>query len=172
VLECAPRSPGSARRQGSALALEHFRHVDTARLWLANTDADTTVPADWLERQLELAARGVAAVAGIVRVESVPDCDKWTLRRLFEDYRVEEDGQHPHVHGANLGVRADAYLDSGGWSDLAVAEDHCLWRRLQAREWTTQSSADSVVMTSGRLQGRARGGFADTLRLKLERLRA
>jgi hypothetical protein len=38
-----------------------------------------------------------------------------------------EDGTHPHVHGANLGIRADAYSDAGGWNDLTVAEDHCLW---------------------------------------------
>ncbi len=62
-----------------------------------------------------------------------------------------------------MGVRADAYLDVGGWSDLKVSEDHCLWGRLRRRGWRLQSPTASVVLTSGRLQGRAQGGFADTL---------
>jgi hypothetical protein len=76
------------------------------------------------------------------------------------------------VHGANLGVRADAYADAGGWSDLTVAEDHCLWSRVRARGWRTIASVGSVVLTSGRLHGRARGGFADTLRRNFEPRRA
>jgi cellulose synthase/poly-beta-1,6-N-acetylglucosamine synthase-like glycosyltransferase len=74
------------------------------------------------------------------------------------------DVTHPHVHGANLGIRADAYLDAGGWSDLALAEDHCLWGRVRACGWRVASSVACVVTTSGRLNGRAQGGFADTLR--------
>jgi cellulose synthase/poly-beta-1,6-N-acetylglucosamine synthase-like glycosyltransferase len=73
------------------------------------------------------------------------------------------------VHGANLGVRADAYVDVGGFSHLKVAEDHCLWGRLRQRGWRIRSCAKTVVTTSARLQGRAVGGFADTLRRRLER---
>jgi hypothetical protein len=71
------------------------------------------------------------------------------------------------VHGANLGVRADAYLDVGGWRDVRVSEDHCLWNRLIRRGWRLRSPTASVVLTSGRLRGRARGGFADTLAREL-----
>jgi hypothetical protein len=77
------------------------------------------------------------------------------------------DGSHTHVHGANLSVRADAYEDVGGWSDLALAEDHCLWGRLR-RRLRGSSPVSSVVTTSARLQGRATGGFADTLKARLE----
>src|SRR6202044_2211015 len=100
---------------------------------------------------------------GIVRVESLDGAAPALLRQVLEDYVVHPDGTHPHVHGANLGFRADAYLSAGGWSDLALAEDHCLWNRLRLRQWPIISTATSIVTTSGRLQGRAAGGFADSL---------
>jgi cellulose synthase/poly-beta-1,6-N-acetylglucosamine synthase-like glycosyltransferase len=167
VLECALGSVGAARRLGVSSALRHFRQRDLARIWLANTDADTWVPDDWLQRQLDFADAGVAALAGVVSIESVPGFPQHIADLLLKDYEIAADGSHAHVHGANLGVRADAYLDVGGWSKRELAEDHCLWARLRQGGWTTRASASSVVVTSGRLSGRARGGFADTLHRKL-----
>ena len=65
-------------------------------------------------------------------------------------------------------MRADAYLDAGGWSHRPIAEDHCLWQRLRRRGWRLSSPVSSVVVTSARLNGRAPGGFADTLRANIE----
>jgi cellulose synthase/poly-beta-1,6-N-acetylglucosamine synthase-like glycosyltransferase len=166
VIHCDLRSAGAARRIGACAALDHYDHVAPASLWIANTDADTVVPRDWLECQLGFAEHGIAGVAGIVRIESVPGYESIVARQLMSDYRIGANGTHGHVHGANLGVRADAYADAGGWSNRALAEDHCLWRRLTHRGWRLRSSTRSVVLTSGRLQGRAAGGFADTLNRK------
>jgi cellulose synthase/poly-beta-1,6-N-acetylglucosamine synthase-like glycosyltransferase len=138
------------------------------RTWIANTDADSRPARDWIAQHLRFAQLGYAAVAGVVQVESMDGLAAREITELFEYYVVNKDGSHPHVHGANLGVRADAYLDAGGWSDLALAEDHCLWSRVKARNWQTIASTSSVVLTSGRLVGRATGGFADTLRRRLE----
>jgi cellulose synthase/poly-beta-1,6-N-acetylglucosamine synthase-like glycosyltransferase len=162
---------GIARRLGTAAALSHFEQTDRRRLWLAHTDADTCVAVDWLRRQLPLAEAGSGAIAGIIRLAAAGGVGKRLTEQLMVDYQIGVDGTHPHVHGANLGVRADAYLDVGGWSDLKVAEDHCLWRRLGQRGWRLTSTAASVVLTSGRLHGRAAGGLADTLRDKAEHLR-
>lgn len=170
VIACEVNSAGMARQIGVAAALKHYHRVHRTQLWLANTDADTVVPTDWLVHHLRLADRGMAAVAGVVAVESIPGYDYPTLQRLMQDYRVADDDTHSHVHGANFGVRADAYLDAGGWGDLALAEDHCLWQRLRGRGWPLSSCARSTVVTSGRLHGRARGGFADTLKAKLNTL--
>lgn len=172
VVECSAASPGMARRIGAAEVLSHFSRERSSQVWIANTDADSCVAPSWMARQLELAGRGYCGVAGIVRVASVEGLDRATFQALFADYEIREDGTHPHVHGANLGVRADAYMDAGCWSSLAVAEDHCLWSRLKARGWPTASCSKTIVHTSGRLRGRATGGFADALRSKLELLRA
>jgi cellulose synthase/poly-beta-1,6-N-acetylglucosamine synthase-like glycosyltransferase len=166
VLVSTAGSPGTARRLGAAAVMNHFRTRDPQRLWLANTDADTHVPLNWISTHLEHADANAGAVAGIVELDMLGlRSDVHELYRAT--YQLAPDGTHPHVHGANLGVRADAYLDAGGWSDVTVAEDHCLWGRILDRGWRVRSPAASVVLTSGRLQGRAKGGFADTLRREL-----
>jgi cellulose synthase/poly-beta-1,6-N-acetylglucosamine synthase-like glycosyltransferase len=166
LLTCELRSAGAARRLGVEAILQFFESRATARIWLANTDADTTVPRDWLAHQLRLADTGVAGIAGIVRL---PESGIAAAHDLYRrTYLTSPDGTHSHVHGANLAMRADAYLDAGGWSHLALAEDHCLWRRLKQRGWRVCSSVSSVVTTSARLKGRAPGGFADTLRTYIE----
>ena len=172
VLECEVGSAGTARGLGGARILEHFAGVTPSCLWMANTDADSRVGIDWVTRQLAFADEGFTAVAGIVRVDPADGLQPDIIRALMQDYTVHADGTHPHVHGANFGIRADAYIDAGGWSPIALAEDHCLWGRVRARGWRVIASIASVVVTSGRLRGRARGGFADNLNRKLEVLYA
>jgi hypothetical protein len=60
-------------------------------------------------------------------------------------------------------VRADAYLQAGGWQDLSTAEDHDLWLRLQSGRHQRVSDAGLCVLTSGRRVGRAPLGFAGAL---------
>jgi cellulose synthase/poly-beta-1,6-N-acetylglucosamine synthase-like glycosyltransferase len=162
IIECAVQSPGSARRLGALAVLDHFRDLDPRHIWLANTDADTHVPKNWLSTHLSHADGNASGVAGIVELD--PEGLRADVGQLYRrTYKFAADGTHEHVHGANLGVRGDAYLDVGGWSDVTASEDHCLWGRLTRRGWRLRSPTASVVLTSGRLRGRARGGFADTL---------
>ena len=166
IVECTVQSPGGARRIGARAVLHHFKDVDPRRIWLANTDADTHVPGNWLSTHLAHADGNASAVAGIVELE--PQGLRADVAQLYRrTYKTAADGTHEHVHGANLGVRADAYLDVGGWRDVPTSEDHCLWGRLMRRGWRLRSPTASIVLTSGRVQGRARGGFADTLAREL-----
>jgi cellulose synthase/poly-beta-1,6-N-acetylglucosamine synthase-like glycosyltransferase len=169
VIECSVGTVGQARAIGVEAVSMRFQQIAQERVWIANTDADTTVPVDWIARQLPLADKGWAAIAGIVRVDSIDGEGHGAIDALFADYAIDDDGSHPHVHGANLGVRADAYASVGAWRHIALAEDHCLWARLKAAKWPTLSTSAVVVTTSGRLTGRAVGGF-DTLRKKLATL--
>jgi cellulose synthase/poly-beta-1,6-N-acetylglucosamine synthase-like glycosyltransferase len=172
VIECGAASPGVARRSGAERVLNRFATLPAHGVWIANTDADSAPGADWITRQLALADENYCGVAGIVRVEAGNGERRAVVEAWMEDYVLNADGTHPHIHGANLGIRADAYLDAGGWSNLALAEDYCLWSRVRARGWRVISSIASVVTTSGRLQGRASGGFAEVLRRKAELLYA
>jgi glycosyltransferase involved in cell wall biosynthesis len=170
VLECSAGSAGSARRRGVDAVLEHFSDKDLTQLWIANTDADTLVPRDWLTVQLRLADAGITGVAGIVKLAEGGSPLAHEVYR--QTYLLRPDGTHGHVHGANLALRADAYVDAGGWYHRALAEDHCLWDRLKRRGWRLSSTVSSVVVTSARLIGRAAGGFADTLKARMDDPRA
>jgi hypothetical protein len=134
-----------------------------SNLWLANTDADCIVPSSWLSDQIEFAVSGIEAVAGIVAVDSFEEHGPEVPARFRDSYSIYSDGTHPHIHGANLGVRADRYLDVGGWADLRTAEDHDLWGRLRRSGVRLLSLAQLSVVTSGRRVGRAPSGFAGTL---------
>src|ERR1700722_8711973 len=131
VVETQAGCVGAARALGVRHALERYRGPRN-RCWLANTDADCQVPATWLQDQLAVANAGYSAVAGIVAVDSFAEHESFVSERFQRSYLLHADGTHPHVHGANLGVRADAYLQAGGWRDLFTAEDHDLWRGLRS----------------------------------------
>lgn len=164
VIRTAGRCVGAARRAGAAAVARRFAEEATSRVWLLSTDADTRVPADWVEGHLALANQGAAAVAGVVEVDSWEGHSPDTCRRFAEAYALPSNGEHAFVHGANLGVRLDAYLDVGGWPPLPRSEDRRLWSNLQQREWRTVPSVASVVRTSGRMDARVPGGFGAWLR--------
>jgi glycosyltransferase involved in cell wall biosynthesis len=153
---------GHARALAAQVALRRYSG-QLHRCWLANTDADCCVPRSWLVDQLLLAEQGIETVAGIVDVDSFEEHETGVDLRFRGSYLIQPDGSHPHVHGANLGVRADAYLRSGGWKELATAEDHDLWDRLIKTAARRASTAALRVLTSGRRIGRAPHGFADAL---------
>ena len=105
---------GMARLVAAAVALRRCQSPPKW-CWLANTDADCEVPPDWLADQLLFANKGAAAVAGTIAVDSFTEHQPQVAELFREAYLIHADGTHPHVHGANLGIRADAYLDAGGW---------------------------------------------------------
>jgi cellulose synthase/poly-beta-1,6-N-acetylglucosamine synthase-like glycosyltransferase len=153
---------GAARRAATNLALERFAGP-LQKCWLANTDADCIVPPDWLLQQVKLAGKGIEAIAGIVAVDSFEEHAPWVRSRFEASYAIPSNGTHKHIHGANLGVRADAYIRAGGWADMSTAEDHDLWHRLSTSGARKQSTSRLQVYTSGRREGRAPNGFAGTL---------
>ena len=153
---------GAARALGARLLLERSS-TRPQRCWLANTDADCEVPRTWLIDQLAMAEAGFAAVAGVIDVDSFEEHGLLVPKRFRDSYLIHPDGTHPHVHAANLGVRADAYLLAGGWQDLSTAEDHDLWSRLQLTDQRRIADASLCVLTSGRRTGRAPLGFAAAL---------
>jgi glycosyltransferase involved in cell wall biosynthesis len=163
VLSSAAGRVGTARAAG----VDHFlrseagRATGLERVWISNTDADSAVPADWLSAQLLHARSGVELLLGTVR----PDPQElaagllaaWRLRHLIAD-------GHPHVHGANLGVRGDTYLAAGGFPDVATQEDVLLSAAVRRSGGRVLSTGSSPVLTSGRTIGRAPGGMASYLR--------
>lgn len=167
IVEGSWRSASGARGAAVAAGLAAISPLLAPSVWIANTDADCVVPVDWLLRQLHHCGDAGVAVAGIVRLD-----DSRTHPAVaagFAALYAADGPRHRHVHGANLGLRADAYEAAGGWRPhTIVGEDHDLWRRLARGGVARVQPTDVVVTTSSRQRGRLPGGFASNLR-RLER---
>ena len=162
VLVATEANVGAARALGCAWALD--RADDEHVTWLACTDADSVVPPHWLLRQLGAAASGADLVLGTV---ALTRADATRQRRWLRDYRRHRAGGrgsgHGHVHGANLGVRASVYAESGGFHDLPLHEDVDLVERLTATGVVPTWMDDVAVTTSARHHSRVVGGVATDL---------
>ena len=163
VIAIRARNVGAARAAGMAELLRRTAAADPAAVWLATTDADTIVPPGWLRRQLGYADAGWDVVLGTVTVgdwdEHPPHVpDAFAARYAFGP------GPHPHVHGANLGIRASAYRAAGGFRPLRTAEDHALLAAATEAGCAVLQASDIAVQTSGRRQARAPEGFGHLLR--------
>ena len=159
VVAVHARSVGAARRAGVGQVLRSARHLDPAVLWIATTDADSLVPRCWLSRQLRYAGQGWKGVVGTVTVEDWSGHPSHVRRRYTQRYRAWR-GHHPHVHGANLGFAADAYLAAGGFRPLPTAEDHALVDDLLSAGLPLLRTTRVPVMTSARALARAPRGFS------------
>ena len=159
VVEAAARSVGTARRLGVSRVLRSTSHLDPAEVWVATTDADSLVPPWWLSRQLRYAGQGWHGVAGTVTVADWGGHPPAVRRRYNQRYLAWTD-HHPHVHGANLGFTAEAYLAAGGFRPLPTAEDHALADDLRAAGVPLLRTTRIPVVTSARRHARAPRGFA------------
>ena len=151
---------GAARAAGFEYARAQCGNVDPAHTWYATTDADSVVPADWLLRMTESHAD---MVLGVVQVSSWRHYPAEVVRRYLRAYHSKGPG-HNHIHGANMGFRADAYWSVGGFRALATGEDVELVGRFEAADFRIRRDAKLSVATSDRPQGKAPGGFASHLR--------
>ncbi|WP_394524554.1 glycosyltransferase [Paenarthrobacter nicotinovorans] len=161
LIEVALRSTGASRGFGFRSALAACHPINAGDLWLANTDADSVVPENWLVRQVELADNGADAILGSVEPDP-DDVDPAVLRRWLELHPFREN--HQHIYGANFGVRGSAYLAVGGFPMLRAHEDRVLVERLRSREFQVVATDSIRVLTSGRTHARAPEGFAAYLR--------
>jgi glycosyltransferase involved in cell wall biosynthesis len=150
---------GAARAAGFEYARSVCAGVEPARMWFATTDADSVVGGRWL---VQMTAPAADMVLGTVRIPV------WRLpveaaRRYLAAYNSKGPG-HNHIHGANMGFRADAYWSVGGFGALASGEDVDLVRRFESAHLRIHRDAKLSVTTSVRQVGRAPGGFAQHLR--------
>jgi glycosyltransferase involved in cell wall biosynthesis len=148
----------SARNVGLARAAGAAHCLAAGARWLAFTDADTLVSPDWLHAQLQQRSDVVCGTVG------VSDWGEYgaAMQRHYRASYTDADG-HRHIHGANLGVSAEAYRRSGGFTPLATSEDVALIDSLQACGATIAWSASPRVLTSARKNFRAPKGFGATL---------
>ncbi len=156
TLAVEERSVGAARRAGAELMLR-----SGTRQWLAQTDADSAVPAHWLSGHVEAAEAGVELLLGTVE----PTFATFTQQQRRTWHRTHPLGHLPgNVHGANLGIDAALYRRLGGFAALREHEDVDLVQRARDAGARVEANGGIAVSTSDRRVGRTPGGYAGFLR--------
>jgi hypothetical protein len=181
-----PERATAARARRAALELAAWRleeaGVDPDEAVLLSTDADSRVARDWLARNLAAIDAGADAIAGVF----IPDpagfkaLDPWVRRRLAGERRYrrllerlvslidpephDPWPRHPIHSGASIATRLSTYRKVGGLPPVAVGEDEAFFAAVRRADGRVRHDPRVRVVTSCRLDGRARGGMADTLR--------
>jgi hypothetical protein len=154
------RGVGAARDAAIQRGLSVLRMPREGATWVACTDADTVVPSRWLVRHVMWAERGADLVVGTAEPVGVARGEAlaaWHARHSLVE-------GHTHVHGANLGVRADRWRQVGGFGRHTVGEDVDLVERVRSHTGRWVATDTTRVLTSGRPRSRVDGGFAHYLR--------
>lgn len=153
---------GRARHAGVLRALQAQRNPDG--LWIANTDADSSVPPAWLAEQVRLAGEGADMILGLAEVAFGATSEAAESYRSAYARQIRDDGSHTHIHGANLGIRARTYMESGGFPPRPDHEDRQLVQRVRAMRHPVVVAAGHLrVVTSGRTDGRCQEGVASVI---------
>ena len=160
-LSIAAHNVGLARRAGAAHC------IALGARWLACTDADSCVAADWLVQQLQHEAD---VVCGTVHLDDWEDYDDAVQHAYHQRYQPGDN--HRHIHGANLGICVEAYKRAGGFPPLRAHEDVRLIESLNNIGARIVWSGSNSVATSARRDSRAHGGFGDYLRRLAQSLEA
>ncbi len=159
VLPLQARSVGRARDAGVRHVLAGAGPADRSRVWIAMTDADSTVTPDWLTTQHRSAVDGTGLWIGAVQPDptsiSAPVLREWRARHRHSD--------QVHVHGANLGFSAATFIRAGGFPPVTEHED-VVFVDAALAAGCTWTQGGPTVRTSGRTHGRTPGGFAGYVR--------
>jgi Glycosyltransferase like family 2 len=175
-------SAGRARR----IAMERAADLAGRDGVLLTTDADARLGPDWITANLAALAAGADAVAGRAVIEPegakrIPahlhaidarECAYATLldemRALLEPDPADPWPRHDEESGASIAVTLAAYRRAGGMPAVPLGEDRTFFDALRRIDARVRHAPDIAVIVSARIEGRAHGGMADTMRRRIE----
>jgi GT2 family glycosyltransferase len=175
-----PGGVGQSRAIGFDLAR---RHWGAARLM--TTDADCLPDAGWVATQLATLAGVDVAFGAIAPIASELAALHPALARhgtvearymqaavelaaLLDPCPVNPAPAHRTAGGANMAFRAEVLDRIGGFPARATNEDRAFARAAERQDLRIRYCGEAVVRASCRLQGRAPGGMAETLRARCD----
>ena len=175
---------GWARKRAMDLAANRLLDAGNPDGLILTTDADSVVGPTWIDATRQAIAEGADCVAGYIDAQPAEIMrlgSAFIQRGRLEDLYLSAVAEiyalcDPRPHdpwpnhrvssGASLAVRLDAYLSIGGLPPKPVGEDAALTAALEKAGFRVRHSMDVCVSTSCRFDGRAKGGAADTMRLR------
>jgi hypothetical protein len=152
---------------------------------LLSTDADGRAEPGWLAANLAALAAGADAVAGAIAADPAEaallpaalrrqEAQEARYAALLDEMAslVDPDPHDPWPRhaahsGASIALTLTAYRRVGGLPAVPVGEDRALFEALIRAELRVRHCPAARVIVSCRLDGRAAGGMADTLRRRL-----
>ena len=181
---------GWARRSAMDAAAQWLLEEGADDGVILTTDADSRVGDTWIRDNLACVAAGADAVAGCLALDpyeaSLLPPSLHARGRLEGEYealltemgaRLDPEPWNPWpchwtASGATLAVRRSVYNRIGGMPALPVGEDQAFVATLRRHDARVRHAPHIKVVTSGRLDGRAVGGAADTMKLRCQILDA
>jgi glycosyltransferase involved in cell wall biosynthesis len=172
---------GTARR----LAMHHASNHAGNNGALLTTDADAVVGHDWIVRNVATLVAGADAVCGRVVIDPIEalaipahlhadDQLESELLDLLDEIAFRLDPEihdprprHVHASGASLAVCNEMFRRVGGVPQVTSGEDRALVHALTLMDARIRHDVGIEVVASGRLEGRAPGGMADTIRRRM-----
>ncbi len=174
-------SAGEARR----LAMDRAARLAPDGAVLITTDADGRVEPAWLDANLRAIDEGADAACGVAIIcpdeaRAIPqvlhddDAREMLYAALLDELNWLIDPEpadpwprHSEESGASIAVRADIFHRSGGIPSLPSGEDRAFLASLRRIDARIRHTPDARVIVSGRLDGRAAGGMAETIKRRL-----
>ena len=183
------RLPPAAAHAGNARRAS----MDLAEAWLVEegerdgviltTDADSQVGTNWIAENLAAFEAGAEAVLGRIDLDEEGDYlphalhQRGELEDAYERLLTElsalldplEHNPWPHhatISGASLGITRTAYCRVGRLPRVPLGEDKALIALLSRQDARIRYCPAVHAITSGRTNGRAPGGVADTLAIR------
>jgi hypothetical protein len=174
---------GGARRSVMDEAAHRLGALQTDGVILT-TDADSTVSPTWFADNMRHLQAGADCVAGYIDADPLEIFGlgaTFVSRGRREDVYLSQVAEiyarcdpRPHdpwpnhrvASGASLAVKASTYRAVGGLPPKALGEDIAFTDLLDRCGYKVRHAIDVSVVTSCRLDGRASGGAADTMRYR------
>jgi glycosyltransferase involved in cell wall biosynthesis len=185
VVERDLRGEQATAGMARSLAVREAAAYAADRDILMTTDADGTVAPDWIARTMAAFGGGSDVVCGRAIIDPddaarIPahlhadDARECQLAALVDDmaWLIDPDPydrwpRHSEHSGASIACTVAAWRRAGGIPPIASGEDRAFLSRLQRVDARIRHDCDVRVTVSGRTQGRAAGGMADTIRRRI-----
>jgi hypothetical protein len=177
----AEANAGHARRA----AMDRAAALAGAGGIIMTTDADGRVAPDWIRANLAAMAAGADVVCGraiidpleallipeALHADDALECEYAALLdeidALIDPDPADPWPRHSEHSGASIALRRDLYLRAGGVPAVPIGEDRALIAALRRVDAKIRHAWDVSVVVSGRTEGRAAGGMADTMRRRM-----
>ena len=152
---------------------------------LLTTDADAEVPANWVEANLRAIGEGADAVCGRAVIDPVEallipphlhedDAREVAYGRLLDEIAsivlpdpADPWPRHREESGASIAITVEMFRRIGGLPSRPSGEDRALIEMLRSLDALVRHDPHISVTVSGRIEGRARDGMADTMRRRI-----